>query len=63
MVALRLLAVDDVSFSSWRGNRLGACDDIWVIFTEKNLFPDFLKHFYRASGRDQVSIPYSENFF
>ncbi|MCK8518689.1 hypothetical protein [Methanoculleus sp. 7T] len=63
MVALRLLAVDDVSFGSWEGSRSGTYDDIWVIFAEKKLFPDFLKHFCRASCRDQVSIPYSENFF
>jgi hypothetical protein len=63
MVALRLLAMDDVSFRSWEGNGSGAYGDVWVIISEKKLFPEFLKHFCRASGRDQVSIPYSENFF
>lgn len=60
MVVLRLLAMDDVSFRSWEGNGSG---DIWVIIPEKNHFPEFLKHFCRASDRDLVSLPYSENFF
>jgi hypothetical protein len=63
MVALRLLAMDDVSFRSWEGNGSGAYGDIWVLIPENNLFPEFLKHFSRASGRDLTSIPYSENFF
>ncbi|ABN58238.1 MULTISPECIES: hypothetical protein [Methanoculleus] len=63
MVALRLLAMDDVSFRSWEGNGSGAYADIWVIIPEKNLFPEFLKHFCRASDRDLIAIPYSENFF
>jgi len=45
MVALRLLAVDDISFRSWECSHLGAYGDIWVIFMEKNLFPEFLRHF------------------
>ncbi|MBT0732769.1 hypothetical protein KH990_05230 [Methanoculleus bourgensis] len=63
MVALRLLAVDDISFRSWECSHLGAYGDIWVIFMEKNLFPEFLRHFYHASGQDLVSMPHSENFF
>ena len=63
MVALRLLAMDDVSFRSWEGNGSGAYGDIWVLIPENSLFPEFLKHFSRASGRDLTAIPYSENFF
>jgi len=63
MVVLRLLAMDDVSFCSWEGNGSDAYGDIWVIIPEKNLFPEFLKHFCRASGRDLVSLPQSQNFF
>ena len=63
MVVLRLLAMDYVSFRSWEGNGSDAHGDIWVIIPEKNLFPEFLKHFCRASGRDLVSLPHSENFF
>ncbi|NLA99446.1 MAG: hypothetical protein GX837_00500 [Methanomicrobiales archaeon] len=63
MVALRLLAMDDVSFCSWAGNSAGVYGDIWVIITENNLFPEFLKHFNRASSRDLVTLPCSENFF
>ena len=51
MVVLLLLAMDDVSFCSWEGNGSDAYGDIWVIIPEKNLFPEFLKHFCRASGR------------
>ncbi|WP_342685799.1 MULTISPECIES: hypothetical protein [unclassified Methanoculleus] len=63
MVALRLLAVDDVSFLSWKGNSSGAYGDIWVVISEKSLFTEFLKHFYRTSRKDLVNLPYSENFF
>ncbi len=63
MVVLRLLAVDDVSFRSWEGNGSDAYGDIWVIIPEKDLFPEFLKHFYRASGQDMVSLPRSGDFF
>ncbi|WP_292522486.1 hypothetical protein [Methanoculleus sp.] len=63
MVALRLLALDDVSFRSWEGNSSSACNDVWVVFSEKGLFPEFLKHFSRASGRDMITIPYSKDFF
>ena len=63
MVALRLLAMDDVSFRSWEGNGSDAYGDVWVLIPENSLFPEFLKHFSRASGRDLIAIPYSENFF
>jgi hypothetical protein len=63
MVALRLLALDDISFQSWGYTSKSARGDIWVLFTEKHLFPEFLKHFYHASDRDQISMPCSENFF
>jgi hypothetical protein len=39
MVALRLLAMDDVSFRSWEGNGSGAYGDIWVVISEKISFP------------------------
>lgn len=63
MVALRLLAMDDISFCSWERGGLDAHGDVWVLIPENSLFPEFLKHFSRASCRDLVSIPYSENFF
>ncbi len=63
MVALRLLAVDDISYQSWECSHLEAYGDIWVVFTEQNLLSEFLQHFYHASGQDLVSMPYSENFF
>ncbi len=63
MVALRLLAVDDVSFRSWECSRSGASSDVWVIFMEGDLFPEFLRHFCHASDQDLVSMPHSENFF
>jgi hypothetical protein len=63
MVALRLLAVDDIAFCSWERSCSVAYGDIWVVFSENNLFPEFLKHFSHASIRDLVSIPPSENFF
>lgn len=63
MVALRLHALDDISFQSLEGNNTNTCSDIWVIFSEKNLFPEFLKHFYQTTGQDQVNIPYSKDFF
>jgi hypothetical protein len=63
MVTLRLLAMDDVSFQSWDLNSSSASGDIWVVFSEKHLFPEFLKHFYHSSDRDQISMPCSENFF
>jgi hypothetical protein len=63
MVALRLLAMDDISFRSWGCRPAGECGDVWVFFSEVGLFPEFLKHFYHASSQDLVSIPYSENFF
>ena len=65
MVALRLLAVDDIAFCSWECCHPAtvAYGDIWVIFTEDALLPEFLRHFYRSSTRDMNSIPYSEDFF
>ncbi|KUG20314.1 MAG: hypothetical protein KO206_04795 [Methanomicrobiaceae archaeon] len=61
MVTLRLLAVDDVSFQLWTYNN--PTNDIWVVFQDKYLFPEFLKHFYQTWGRDQTEMPYSESFF
>jgi hypothetical protein len=61
MVTLRLLAVDDVSFQSWSCNP--TTSDVWVVFKDKALFPEFLKHFYWMWGIDRKQMPNSDHFF
>ncbi|NLZ29885.1 MAG: hypothetical protein GX885_03935 [Methanomicrobiales archaeon] len=65
MVALRLLAVDDIAFYSWECSRPAAVayGDVWVVFTEDALLPEFLRHFCRSSIQDLDFIPHSEDFF
>lgn len=63
MVALRLLAVDDIALHTWECNRSVAYGDVWVIFTEKGLLPEFLRHFRHSSAQDLDTMPCSENFF